>query len=563
MTHQPPEWADSTVPEVSLTGRDLSRRRALQALGVFGAVIGAQAVLGSGVFPDAASALGTAKALDEQDDPELAYLVGDHHVHSVYSHDAKYTLSQLTRAAQQYGLDWLAFTEHSNIGHANVGGVFEQHREILAARAENPRMLVFQGLEWYIPAAEHATVMVAPGPSEARLLRSFELAFDGKLLGYTEGQTGNALTTRNEAHAVAALKWLKDRKADGTVDDVIVWANHPARLGIDSPGELRNWRDAAEGIMVGMEGAPGAQGAALPGWRGANSVRGEYENSPTAQSWAGYPAAAYVTYGGFDWMTATVGGMWDAMLAEGKNWWITSNSDVHRVVYDTWANGTFPAGLAFDTAGRLPDPVNTSTAQAGSDYWPGQFSRLHVGVETIDYLEVMAALRAGRSWVDHGQLIDALEVRLKIDGRDMRGVTLGGTLTVPKGSNLTLEVTVTTASRPNFQGNLPALANVDLIRGSIAGAAADRTTWQAPDTRVVEQRDVTGRTGSYTLSFALTDVQASTYVRLRGSDGRRNGVGLRGAAIDPKGPIAHTKGSGDPWVDLWFYSNPIFVKVSE
>jgi len=559
VSQQPPEWADSTVPEQSLTGRDLTRRRALQALGIFGAALGAQAVLGSGAFPEAAAAT----TPDQHDDPALAYLVGDHHVHSVYSHDAKYSFSQLTKAAQQYGLDWLAFTEHSNFGHANAGGVFEQRREVLAARADNPRMLVFQGLEWYIPAAEHATVMVAPGDSEARLLRSFELAYDGKLLGYTEGQAGNALGARNQAHAVAALKWLGDRKADGTVDDVLVFANHPSRLGIDSPAELRNWRDAAEGIMVGMEGAPGAQGAALPGWRGANSVRGEYENAPTAQSWAGYPPEAYVTYGGFDWMTATVGGMWDAMLSEGKNWWITSNSDVHRVVYDTWANGTFPTGLTFDTAGRLPDPVNTSTAQPGSDYWPGQFSRLHVGVEEIGYLQVMAALRAGRSWVDHGQLIDGLEVRLKVDGRDMRGITLGGTLTVPKGSDLTLEVTVTAASAPNFQGNVPVLAGVDLIRGTVTGPAADPTSWEAPDAAVVEHRDVSARTGSYTLRFALADVRESTYVRLRGSDGRRTGVGLRGAAIDPSGPIAHTKGDGDPWLDLWFYSNPIFVTVAD
>lgn len=70
-------------------------------------------------------------------DPGLAYLVGDHHVHSVYSHDAKYTFSQLATAAAKYGLDWMVFNEHSNFGHAYYGAALE-HQEILKARAENP-----------------------------------------------------------------------------------------------------------------------------------------------------------------------------------------------------------------------------------------------------------------------------------------------------------------------------------------------------------------------------------------------------------------------------------------
>ena len=69
---------------------------------------------------------------------------------------------------------------------------------------------------------------------------------------------------RNEAHAVKALKWLAEQRRCGYVDDVLVLANHPLRLGIDSPHEMRGWRDAAPGIMIGMEGAPGAQGGRDP-----------------------------------------------------------------------------------------------------------------------------------------------------------------------------------------------------------------------------------------------------------------------------------------------------------
>ncbi|MFF4523204.1 PHP domain-containing protein [Streptomyces bluensis] len=548
---QLPVWADPSVSPADLDAQGVSRRGLLRRAGLFGAAF----ALGSTAVPAAAAGqrLGG-------DDPRLAYLVGDHHIHTVYSHDAKYTFSQLAAAGARYGLDWMVFTEHSNVGHARYGAALE-HQEILRARAENPRQLIFQGLEWYIPAAEHCTVFSAPGPHEVDLLTRFENAYDGKLLGYDKGGPADADTARNEAHAVKALQWLAEQRRTGYVDDVLVLANHPLRLGIDSPHEMRNWRDAAPGIMIGMEGAPGAQGAAIPGWRGSTSMRGEYENKPSAQSWPGYPAEAYLTYGGFDWATATVGGLWDSLLAEGRLFSVTTNSDAHRIVFDTWKNGDWLPGQHFDNTGRLPDPVNTDSPQPGSDFWPGQFSRTHVGVTRYGYGAVMAGLRAGRVWLDHGHLLDGLDVRLKRDGDAGRGVTLGGRLRVRKGERITLYVTVTTASRPHSQGILPELAHVDVIRGAVRGPVADRDTWKAPDTKVVQTKDVTGRKGTYTLRIPLTAGDESFYVRLRGSDGNRNGTGYLGAAIDPHGPIPHEPGNGDPWADTWFYSNPVFVDV--
>ncbi|MFF7765498.1 histidinol-phosphatase [Streptomyces massasporeus] len=554
MTEQQlPSWADPSVSPADLDAQGVSRRGLLRRAGLFGAAF----ALGSAATPAFASA---EKRGFGGEDPRLAYLVGDHHVHSVYSHDAKYTFSQLARAGAEYGLDWMVFNEHSNFGHAYHGAELE-HAEIVKARARNPRQLIFQGLEWYIPAAEHCTVFAAPGPHETDLLTQFELAYDGKLLGYTEGSAGAADTARNEAHAVRAIEWLARQRRSGYVDDVLVIANHPLRLGIDSPHEMRAWRDAAPEIMIGMEGAPGAQGAALPGWRGSTSIRGEYENKPSAQSWPGYPPEAYVTYGGFDWATATVGGLWDSMLAEGSLYSVTTNSDNHRTVFDTWKNGDWPAGQNFDNTGRLPDPVNTDTPQPGSDFWPGEFSRTHVGVTRYGYRSVMAGLRAGRVWLDHGHLLDGLDVRLKRDCDAGRGVTLGGRLRVRKGERITLYVTVTSASRPNPQGILPELAHVDVIRGAVRGPVADRDSWRAPDTRVVQTKDVAGRKGTYTLRIPLTAGDESFYVRLRGSDGNRHGAGYLGASVDPNGPIPHEPGNGDPWADTWFYSNPVFVDV--
>ncbi|MFD0599217.1 hypothetical protein ACFQZ4_48635 [Catellatospora coxensis] len=55
-------------------------------------------------------------------------------------------------------------------------------------------------------------------------------------------------------------------------------------------------------------------------------------------------------------MTATVGGMWDAMLAEGLPWWITASSDAHKVYGQRWRYGGSPT-----EDGSYPDPVPDDT----------------------------------------------------------------------------------------------------------------------------------------------------------------------------------------------------------
>lgn len=554
-----PLWADPDVGVEALDAQGVNRRDVLRRAGMLGAG-----------FALAAAAPATAAAQTRPPgtapgggDPELVWLVGDHHVHSRYSNDAKYGVGQQAYRSAQFGLDWMVLTEHSNRGHAN-GGAAAQNVEIQRARVENPRMLLFQGLEWYIPAAEHGTVFVTPGAREVQLLTDFETRYDGNLLGRSQGAVGDPATPGNEAFAAAAIRWLGEQRRAGVVDDVLFLANHPSRLGIDSPHEVRTWRDADPEIAIGMEGAPGAQGDAEPDWvafRGTSgNQRGEYSNRPRADSWPGYPIEAYRTHGGFDWTTAIVGGLWDAMLAEGRLWSITTNSDNHRTIFDTFRDGDFLPGQNFESAGAKPPPTDTGVPQPGSDFWPGQFSRTHVGVTRYGYHDVMSGLRAGRVWVDHGQLIDAIDVR--VHGRDRRrSATLGGRLAVRPGEPVTLEVTVTTASRPNLRGFLPELAHLDVIRGAVTGPAADRDEWRAPDTRVVDQVDVRGRRGTFTLRWPLGRATDSFYVRLRGSDGRRHGPGLLGAAVDPAGPLPHPDGDGDPWLDTWLYTNPVFVDV--
>jgi hypothetical protein len=556
------------LADAELTAMGLSRRRILQSAGI----------LAAGTVTAAASASPAAAAV-RQSDPQLSWLVGDHHVHTQFSHDAKYMIKQQLDAAQQYGVDWLALTEHSNFGHANNGGAVNANKEIKAQRASRPDLLIFQGLEWYIPGAEHASVLVAPGPNEVNLLRTFELVWDGKLNKWEKPAPGTAEVETFERKAAEAIAWLAQQRRTGYIDDVIALANHPMRLGIDSPHELRAWRDAAREVMIGMEGAPGAQGSGIGQFAVEGDQRGEYTNNPTQYSFPGYPADALRPYGGFDWATATVGGVWDSMLAEGLPFWITCNSDNHLTVKDTWKTGPYPAEEPYlslpgefdrwSVTGKRPDPFDSGEKQGGSDYWPGQFSRLHTGVTERSYTGVLDAMRQGRMWVDHGHLLKGLDVRVRPvrgpgEGDGRNGVTLGSRLPVRRGTDVEISITVTTTDYRNFAGIVPQLAHVDIIGGPVTGLADDRDTMTAAATRVWEQIDVSGRTGTFRLTHIVRDIQESCYFRLRGSDGKRNGPGYYGASVDPAGPIRHGNnlGDADPWADTWFYANPVFIDVA-
>ena len=55
------------------------------------------------------------------------------------------------------------------------------------------------------------------------------------------------------------------------------------------------------------------------------------------------------------------------------------------------------------------------------------------------------------------------------------------------------------------------------------------------------------------------EVGTAQYLRVRGTDGKRSAVGLMGASVDPAGPAIDVVGDADPWQDLWFYANPIWV----
>ena len=171
----------------------------------------------------------------------------------------------------------------------------------------------------------------------------------------------------------------------------------------------------------------------------------------------------------------------------------------------------------------------------------------------------MDALRAGRVWVDHGGLLESLDVRVRAGDQE---TTLGGVIVAPKGTKVSLSATLVPAQLPNFGQFVPRLAKVDLIRGMVTGPAADRDGFSAPGTKVTRTWDVSRQANApqMLLTYDLGVVgDQGFYVRGRGSDGKRTGPGLNGAAVDPNGPVVDVVGDADPWEDLWFYTNPIWV----
>lgn len=103
----------------------------------------------------------------------------------------------------------------------------------------------------------------------------------------------------------------------------------------------------------------------------------------------------------------------------------------------------------------------------------------------------------------------------------------------------------------NARGNDPSVARVDLISGLVTGHSPNRDLAQNPSTRVAARFAAADarRDGDWrTVSWRIERVEADAYLRVRGT----NGAELEPSA-DPHGE--------DPWSDLWFYANPIFLRV--
>lgn len=162
---------------------------------------------------------------------------------------------------------------------------------------------------------------------------------------------------------------------------------------------------------------------------------------------------------------------------------------------------------------------------------------------------MLDGLRNGRVFVTTGDLVSEADLTATSRGRQ---AGIGGALAVRKGEDVTVTIRVRDPAVANAAGRKPEVARIDLIVGQVVGPAADRSLDRNPTTRVERRFSASDwkRDGEVILiTYTLKGVSGDQYVRLRGTNTQDLEPGP-----DPAGE--------DPWGDLWFYTNPIFLEVS-
>jgi hypothetical protein len=470
--------------------------------------------------------------------------------------------------------------------------------------------------------------------------------------------SGAGTGVRGHNKTVEALKWMKAFHPEASY----YVPAHLERAGPFNPDgnngfnveHLRNFNNAAPFVAFGFETQPG---------HGASGDRGEYRPLRNNFGSAGLvDSVGGTTYGGTGVYGAQVGGVWDALLGEGRNWWFFASSDWHN-------RGSFG-----------PDDRRST-----NDFYPGEYQRNYTmvrngGARKLSPQAIVDGLRTGNGYADSGQLVDrlafvacignpaphgrsnqaveslALNAALNNSDLDFKGcATMGEKLAVPRGTDVVVAVVVRDPAGTNYSPytfdnpslaqigisqslNAPVLDRIDVIRGLVTGykdpngpdyAGEWPRTWlinpdmgtvpaAAKNTSATVIKTFNGATWTTVrrdpefkvMSFRIPAVQASQYVRLRGTnlpvavpyetdaDGNPltdlytnmnrdvdpsnlrirctvtgknvpgNGEAYTGDAIDgcpnhlPEvDGVKYVAFDVAAWADLWFYSNPIFVEV--
>ncbi len=452
------------------------------------------------------------------EDNHRHWLAGDHHIHSQYSvgwqetdppepiigGDAIYPIPTNAEMARKFGLSWMVATDHGGPNHSKIN-LEQAYPELLTSRKQVPEVIQFFGLELNTPGADHSSIIVPHSHDEAQHLHEYESRFDTR-------EPWPADPSRNaESLMLEALKY-----ADSLEKKPVVFAHHPSRSASDlgvwgktSPAELRAWNDTAPEIAVGMEGAPGHQAAAI------RVVKEQEADYPAWVFARGAYGRGYPTMGGFDQMTAVLGGFWDSMLGEGRRWWITANSDSH--IHYT---------------------------EGGVDFWPGEYSKTYVYAQK-NHDDILDGLRHGRIFVTAGDLISELYVTV---ANGEASASMGGELEVAPGHEVTIRIRLRDPEGKNVSAKSSAVKRVDLIVGSVREQNTNPGQDTNTSTRVVRrftEKDWT-RDGEFMSMTHSLMVTGDMYMRVRGTN------------TDQMEPLPDREPE-DPWTDLWFYSNPVFV----
>jgi hypothetical protein len=471
---------------------------------------------------------GAAVGFSAQKDAARVWLAGDSHIHSHWSPgynravtppepikggDARYSTPTNARMARQFGLSWMVTTDHGGPNHAKLN-LDHAYPELMESRRLVPDVLQFYGMELNMPGMDHHTLIIPNGQDERTTLFDIESQFDANESWPVEPARNTEAAALRGLAFMARLTRLP-----------ILFANHPSRsatglggYGLTEPAELRTNHDLAPDVYRGMEGAPGHQAGTL-------APDGSVKRGPDGQP-AGFRGAyrnpGARTLGGFDQMTAIVGGLWDSLLGEGRRFWIVATSDSHA---------------------HYADP-----SQGGSDFWPGEYQKTYVHANRT-YDGVIDGLRSGRIFAVAGDLITELDLTVKSRGRSAE---MGGTLRIERGEDVTITAQFRDPESPNRSGANPTVARVDLIVGQVRGPVHDRRSDRNDTAAVVARfsgKDWTRKEDVYTITTSLPRVDRPVYLRVRGT------------STQDLEPPMDAEGE-NPWSDLWFYSNPIFIEVA-
>ena len=505
--------------------------------------------------------------------PESQWLSGDFHQHTLYT-DGSTAFGYVMEKNNEFGLDWWANSEHGGARNRDGEGVswldttkypenpilgdnpqsgnmyrWQSLRDfvypdILTARETFPGKRIFSGLEWNVPAHEHCSVSVVSDTMGPLAISAFEYQFDksdGDTSRTGEWTPFGVLAKHNKTHedTVAACAWMQDQYEKGLIDNAWIIFAHIERAEAYQIEHFRDFNNAAPDICFGFEGAPGHQ---------VNSERGFGRDRDGAYGGA---------FGGVGSFTAQVGGLWDALLGEGRHWFNYANSDYHR----HWTVG-------------------------GDDFFPGEYQKTYVNAVDSDrdgeysLNEIADGLRSGNAYFVHGDLIDALEFNAQsqtgkaVMGQDMR-------IRDRRWHKEPVVITIKFKSpATNDHGDVPTVDHIDLIAGRITGkidpASTDYTKATNETTKVIATFTAADwkvdRNGYNVITYRIKDLDDSMYFRLRGTNLAVDTPYETDAQGNPLSDFLATDylldqdgnpldGAEEAWADLWFYSNPIFVYV--
>jgi hypothetical protein len=501
--------------------------------------------------------------------PSGRWIAGDLHTHTTQSADAdvSQTLDKvLGKAFTTFGLDWMAVSNHLRVSTRDEKGTkldTSIPMSVGAERYEIPRVqalqaagtyadkLIFSGFEWDMPTHDHIGIGLFQGTDKlttsTKGMKEFEYLFttrdpamfDAADVAAWKAKYGETRYNKTADDALKAISWLKDNYPDTSYAVI----NHPSRnKGSYTVDDFRRFNDIAPNIMFAIEGMVGNQ---MEPDRGGYTAAYTPENAPLR------------AYGGVDYVVAKVGGVWDALLGEGRRVWNLTDSDTHFKI----VNGN------------------------SSGYFPGEYAKNYVfnaaqGAPAMK--DLLQGLRSGKMFSVYGDLINALDFNLasKDDRKEM-----GGELKVASGEKVVVTIRFKTPAKNNYEKPVdsgtaanvkPVVDHVDLIVGDVGPKAAQGSAAYSVATNAsakVVKRFTSAdwkvdADGYYTISYETTATK-NQYYRLRGTNLGTDVAGLTQGgeplADQRTGTTDNTQRFNDindrNYRSLWFYSNPVFVTL--